>query len=593
MRRQGLGTGPSLAGAFGFGLGGFLLLWVGWPIANAAALLPLVLYGLVRCDQQGGRRDVFLLAVGTFALLLAGHPETIALALALAAVFLLDQVRRRPAGQRRVLLRQAGLALVVAGVVAAPVLLPAADYLPHTLRAARMAEGARGIAGMPDGNLAERWLPVAAPNVYGNSRFVHYWGASNTNEDAGGFAGTAVLLAALLALAPLPPTARRFPQERPALAVAALCLIGLALPAFVALPEALASRRILLPLVFCLAYAGACTLERFRQGEVRRRVVVLAAMALAAVIVWGYLAHPHPEDPDRLAVFRFGWLRWQLRFLAAAALLLLLARRARWRPGATVAVAVLVGAELLLAHGPANPPMPRRLAFPVNGPVRFLWESFLADDAAGDRMAALGRAFPPNLPSLYDLSDARVYNPMAPREYLAHTAPIVAGWWGELPQLGVPEHPLYRLLGVRYLLVAPRQRLPAPWQLVHADDDAWVYERADRLPRLFLASLSPGLRILELREAWITARFRSGRDRELRSSLYQDGGWRLLLKGRRLPVYRAEGPFVAARLPAGQGRIELLYRPRAFLLGCLIAPLGLALGALAWVPPPVRSRMSA
>ena len=64
MRRQGLGEVPALAGALAFGLGGFLLLWLGWPLANSAALLPLVLYAVARCDDTGGRRDALLLALG-------------------------------------------------------------------------------------------------------------------------------------------------------------------------------------------------------------------------------------------------------------------------------------------------------------------------------------------------------------------------------------------------------------------------------------------------------------------------------------------------------------------------------------------------
>ncbi|HEX3129783.1 MAG TPA: hypothetical protein VH394_20780, partial [Thermoanaerobaculia bacterium] len=87
MRRQGLGEGPSLAGSLAYGLGGFVLLWVGWPIANAAALLPAVLYALARCRQQGERKDFLLLTLSTASLLLAGHPETIIYALLVATVF--------------------------------------------------------------------------------------------------------------------------------------------------------------------------------------------------------------------------------------------------------------------------------------------------------------------------------------------------------------------------------------------------------------------------------------------------------------------------------------------------------------------------
>ncbi|HSG39669.1 MAG TPA: hypothetical protein VLE27_08535, partial [Thermoanaerobaculia bacterium] len=151
MRRQGLGMGPSLAGALGYGLGGFVLLWVGWPIANSAAFLPLVLYGLSRCDEPGVRNGL-LLGIGTFALLTGGHPETIAYVLGLAFLFLV------PGGGRR-----AGAAMVIATLVAAPVLLPAIDYLPDTLRANRLSS-------LGEGDGAARLL-VAAPNAFGNSRY--------------------------------------------------------------------------------------------------------------------------------------------------------------------------------------------------------------------------------------------------------------------------------------------------------------------------------------------------------------------------------------------------------------------------------------
>ena len=51
---------------------------------------------------------------------------------------------------------------------------------------------------------------------------------------------------------------------------------------------------------------------------------------------------------------------------------------------------------------------------------------------------------------------------MAPQAYVARLAPILAGWWGEVPELGAPGHPLYGRLGVRYLLAAPDARLPPP-----------------------------------------------------------------------------------------------------------------------------------
>ncbi|HET9210560.1 MAG TPA: hypothetical protein VFR03_09190, partial [Thermoanaerobaculia bacterium] len=552
MRRQGLGEAPALAGSLAFGLGGFLLLWLGWPIANSAALLPLVLYGIARCDDSGGRRDSLLLALGTFALLLGGHPETILYALAVALAFLAGRIFQRPKGLRWALARRAGVAMAVAGMMAAPVLLPVAEYLPKTMRAARMGQPSPRRGSQDRGALAKTYLPLVTPNAYGNSRFVDYWGLTNTNEDASGFVGTATLLAALLAVR----ARRRFPQERLALGIAAVCL-----PLLI-----LASHRLFLPLSLCLAYLGACSLERFLLGEVRRWPLAIAAVALGLVIAWGYLAHPDPVDPGRLAVFRLGWLRWQLRFLGLAALLLV--GTASWRrPGRSLAVAGVAAAilaELLLLHGPANPPMPRRLAMPVNGPLLFLQEKLGKGDerGPGHRMAAFGQDLPPNLASLYALTDARIYNPMAPRAYMERLAPVLAGWRGESPILAAPGHPLYGRLGVRYFLAPPDVRLPPPLQRVFADADGAVWQQPGARRFLFLDAVRPGgsLSIPRLEDAWITARVQLRRPQRLGSVLYQDGGWRLLVNGEARSTEVDQGVFLAAGLPAGESRVDLVYR---------------------------------
>jgi hypothetical protein len=573
MRRQGLGEAPALAGALAFGLGGFLLLWLGWPLANSAALLPLVLYAVARCDDPGGRRDALLLAASVLALLLGGHPETILYALGVILAFLASRIFQRPKTSRWALARRAGGALIVAGMVAAPVLLPALEYLPNTLRAARMREPSPAQGGTP--LLARTYLPLAAPNAYGDDRFAGYWGRANSNEDASGFVGTAMLLAALLSLG----ARRRFPQEGVALGIAAICLLLIA-------PGSPASHRLLLPLSLCLAYLGACTLERFQRGEVRWWPLVVVAVGLAALLAWGYLAHPDPVDPGRLAIFRFGWLRWQLRFLAFATLLL--AGAASWRrPMRTLAVygvAATILAELLLLHRPANPPMPRRLALPVNGPLAFLQRN-LGDD----RMAALGRDFPPNLAALYGLRDARVYNPTAPRAYVERIAPIVFAWWGEIPLLGAPGHPLYGRLGVRYLLAAADAQLPPPLKRVFADADGSVWQQPRVRARLFLEGAPPAgspLDLPRLESSWITAKVSLGGTQRLGSSVYQDGGWRVLVNGRGRPADVEQGVFLAAGLPAGEDRVDLLYRPAAFLWGLAIAAVGLAAGVAMLGPIP-------
>ena len=433
-------------------------------------------------------------------------------------------------------------------MVAAPALLPMVEYLPKTMRWARMREPSPPSSSSP----AKTYLPLVAPNAYGNDRFARYWGRLNVNEDAGGFVGTAMLLAALLAVG----ARRRFPQEALALGIATGCLLLMA-------PGSPASHRLLLPLSLCLAYLGACTLERFQRGEVRRWPLLIVAAGLAALLAWGYLAHPDPSDPARLAIFRFGWLRWQLRFLALATLLL--AVTASWRrPARSLAVAGVAAAllaELLLIHRTANPPMPRRLALPVNGPI-----AFLRKNLRDDRMAAFGRDFPPNLAALYGLADARIYNPMAPQAYVERIAPIIFAWWGEIPLFGAPGHPLYGRLGVRYLLAAPDAQLPPPLERVFADADGSVWEQPRVRARVFLEGgrFSGPLAISRLDSSWITARARLGHGQRLGSSVYQDGGWRVLVNGTASSPEVEQGVFLAADLPAGEERVDLLYGRRGF-----------------------------
>src|SRR5688572_23855193 len=486
LRRQGLGTGAATFGALAYGLGGFVLLWLGWPIANAAAWLPLLLHAIQLGDERGARRDWALLAAATFAVLAGGQPESAAYALGTATAFLAARLAARLPARRLDLLARAAGALLLAGALAAPFLLPTIEYLPHTRRAAERRAAAAAPASGDEAarqpwtaRLEQRLLPIAAPNAFGNGRYgdrsgAVYWGESNTNEDASGFVGTLALLSAFAGLATRR-RSRRLPQEWLAWALLAAALAVLALPFPVALwlerlplwsLSASGHHRLLMLVAFGLAWLGACGVEHARRGGLRRPAILAAAAACAALLLWAYLGHPHPEHPEALAVLRRGWLMLQLKVLAVGALALALAPTARWTAGL---VALAAAAELLTAHAPAYPSIPRPPALPEPAPVAFLRQRLGAA-----RMVALGGAFPANLPALYGLADARVYDPAAPASYAQLTAPLL-GRQGDPRQFRVVDHPLYAELGVRYVLTAPGVDLPLPLAL--RDPAAWIYER--------------------------------------------------------------------------------------------------------------------
>ncbi|MEA2600403.1 MAG: hypothetical protein QOF89_1395 [Acidobacteriota bacterium] len=233
----------------------------------------------------------------------------------------------------------------------------------------------------------------------------------------------------------------------------------------------------------------------------------------------------------------------------------------------------------------------RRLALPRTESLSAVQYGLHVNALRGYRMAALGNDFPPNLATLYGLEDARIYGPTAPKAYVDFLAPIVVGG---------PADPLYRQLGVRYLLTRLDARLPAPWKRIFADRTAAVWEQSESLPLLFLATDRPVESVLPRRieDTWISGLISSPISDPisphpplwLGTRVFQDGGWVVLLNG----VPRAAVPrlFVTAPLspgPPGERRFDLLYRPAEFVWGWVIAALGLAMGAAAWVPPPVRS----
>lgn len=289
-------------------------------------------------------------------------------------------------------------------------------------------------------------------------------------------------------------------------------------------------------------------------------------------------------------------------------------------------LAFLLAAELLLIHAPANPPVTARLYYPETPPIAFVKERL----GPWYRMSGVGPALRANFGTVYGFADPRSSNPMKPAAYLDAIGRINLFPQRATDGFAYPEDPIYGLLGVRFVMTAPRLPLPPPLKPVLRRPSGWVYRRP-ALPRLFLpasaaacqagepfrwsdcnagirdfakqAALRPGdrswvaaapatssLDLGEIRPTRLSARARLAEPRLLASSVYQDGGWRLVVGGARHPTTLANGPFVAAWLPRGDNALDLLYRPAGFISGMLIAALALAAGTALWVRPPRLKR---
>jgi hypothetical protein len=481
-------------------------------------------------------------------------------------------------------------------------------------------------------SLRKRLVAVFAPNAFGNDRYGSYWGDGNTNEGGAGFVGGAALLAALLAFVPTRP---RFSAERLFLgtAVASLAVtIGLpGLPWLLAelpvLDQSVSShRRLLMVLAFSLSYLAACRVERWRsgEGEPRRWMVAAGAVLLLGLIAWSYRGSPPPAGAEDVESLRAFWLGLQLAAVAVAGIAMM-SKVKVWRLGALL---VLVAAELLAIHGPANPGLPRRDFYPVTPAVAFLQEH-----AAGSRIAGIEVQLLPNSASVYGLPDLRVSNPLKPKLYVDAVSPVSLSPWTTEHTLAFEEHPIYQLLGVRWIVAPSRYRAIHGLRQVFHDSTARIFERKRALPILFLPESAeipgatpwtdwiaknprfdvravippiPGrppawsasrpddstLEILRQQPARFTARATLAEERLLATSIYQDPGWHLLMDSLPHSILIANGPFLAAWLPAGTHRLEAIYRAPGLISGLMLAALALT-GTAGWLArPPARPRIS-
>ncbi|HEV7509874.1 MAG TPA: hypothetical protein VGS07_33685 [Thermoanaerobaculia bacterium] len=362
----------------------------------------------------------------------------------------------------------------------------------------------------------------------------------------------------------------------------ALALAGLLLSGD---PEATVCAGALL-LLFLLARVRRRLAGTRRALLARTGTALLIAAAVSAPVILSTLFYM-PK-----AVMPWSFARWQLlvpfglglAFLAAWGLERL-RRRHRWLAAAMAIVLAMALVSVDLAV-PANPPMPRRLAFPMTASLSAAHYSLGIRSAKGFRMGALGDILPPNLAGLYDVADVRIFNSMAPKAYVDFLKPIIAGSSGELQ---APDDPLYQRLGVRFLLTRLDAKLPAVWKRFYADRTTALWEGAEAFPSFFLAAPHQAGRVLikTTEDTGLSGVADLRRRQWLGTTVYQDGGWLLLLNGERQRTV-PDATFVAARLPSGGTQLDLLYRPAGFVWGLMIAALGLVAGVTVFAPLPIR-----
>jgi Bacterial membrane protein YfhO len=609
FRGSGSSELAALLGAAAWAFSDFLVFFLGYPVTVSVAVFPLLLLGLSRLAEGGGRRAVGLTAAALCLIVVAGHPETLLFQVAGAGVFFLFELAAAP-GFR---LRAVGGALL-AGAIAlgltAVCLLPFLEVLPQTWQhAARLLFYAGGERSEALLESVRRAVPSVVPYAWGTL------GKSRAVERLilpSGYAGALLFPFACAGLAS---------RSRRRRVYAGLALAGLALNARLA---GLTDLVTALPLfdiavtdyfvflwVFGLAALAVLGVDALRE---KRGSALFAAGGLLAALVVVLVVAVRRDGLGELgmsAAYLRSRVLMQIVPLVAA---LLLARARRLAGAAPIALLIVLfvaerrleGADVYATFSRRAffPPLPVLDPIPRGEPVRF---------------AALWYSFHPNIAAMYGLEDARGYEAMV----FGPLAETFGLWSVQLPgfynRVDGPS-PFLALLNVRYILVPPGRSPPEKCRVIAEDRGSRLCE-IEALPRAFVPRYlvwtpNPRLQTWTIARIWDYGRdgvaggvkagrlgWRENGQADVRIVAYRGDrmtlsidaraaafigtsipgwrGWKLTIDGRRAPLLSFDRAFLGFEVPPGRHEATLTYLPDGFLAGgaiSLVTAAALAVG---------------
>lgn len=515
-RVLGAGYWPSVIGAWCFPLTGFLVLWQGYPLSDAAAWFPWVLLATHRAIRDPSGLGGPCLALVVLVVLLsrvdmAGH-------MALASVVFgswcgfEDYGRRRSWRQLWPALGGVGAAWLLAVLLSAPHTLPLAEYALSSNRVAHRTAGAteeRGPWGWPA--LAE----LVLPDMYGTKHADSAYLSTGNREERtpAGYIG----LFATLFLCPLGWCSRR--HRSVVIGFSLLAVLSLAGPldlpvisAFLHLPgvRLLPHNRFVFVAAWSFLAIAVVGLDHWWSGLAQRPRwwLVPAALAMAAgavcvvvglnaaALVRTAAASGRLGDPAQAAVvestYQHYWMvSAGLCGLTAAAWAAGMRRGGRLPPRwlGPIAAVIMVAELLWFAHD-ERPQSDPALYYPPLPPLEAL--------AAAPAGRVLGvNCLPPNLGESYGLRDIRGYDGFDPSWYVellelvrfktGPSAPYALTQWyvprfnfSPTGEASLPA--ILNMLNVRYLIF--REPPPPGFAPFMRWKDYWVVENPDVMPRV-------------------------------------------------------------------------------------------------------------
>lgn len=608
LRDLACGETASLLGGLAWAFSNYLVFYLGYPLAPAAAPLPLLLLGLRRIVREPGRTGASITAVALFLIVASGHPETLLHAGAGAGLYFLFELSAAPAGRRSRPVAVAAAAGALGLGLSAALLLPLAEALPHTAELAnRTAWYAHQRRSIDPAQSLSRLPPHAMPYAVGVSGHGRQMGEF---LEPSAYAGSLVFPLAIAGL---------LGRARVRWFFLILGIAGLAVWTRTPAADALAklplfdvalNERLILFASFALAVLAALGADRIAKGEGARAFFV-GALASVAVLAWLFLRFRGRmaglEMPPEFMRERF--LLQIVPLLAGIAVLAIVPRAGREGLG-LAALAAILAVERTLEAGTLNPTLPARVFYPplsvLDGIPR----------GTPDRTVALRREFIPNVAALYGLEDARGYEAMTLRS-LAETFPL---WCVPQPvwfnRVDDPDTPFLSFLNVRWVLAPRDVPAPAVSRLRGEGDGMRLFENLRALPRAFVPRFlrsepDPARRIdllASIRDFgdrgvvsesstardWIAngeARVRIAAYRAQAMDVDVDArgqtlvatsipawpGWKASVDGRKIEAVGYNHAFLAFRIPDGRHRLTVRYFPDSVVAGLGISGATLAL----------------
>ncbi len=635
-----LGAAPvgGILGGLTFAFGGFVLVWLGLPLAATAIVLPALLWA-TRCLAI---RPTLIRAVVLGGLLgwqfLSGHLSTSVHMLAFWIAFVVYEIVSLRCPTRIVsrgrLVGAAALALFLGVALGAPQLLPLREYVGL----GRLAEHGRSrwaadstADSVRKGLLGDTWFLrriapgelalLFVPERHGNPAFDDY----RPHPDYGNYpertsyVGAAALLALLSGIVWLPSRGhRRFFLIAGCLTLGVLLhLPVLNLVTYLPVLRLAAPQRLRFVFALCAAVSLGLAVSRWlpddHRGERQRGrptwLIALGILIVCTLLGAGALSllcRPRGEAlPQAVGLLRI--IKLFAPAAAAAALVFLVSRRIQARLGRAAVAIMLVGvvaADLLVFAARWQSTARPENVLPALPPIQAIRE--LAGQA---RITGPPNLFRPNLSVGYGIYDARSYDPLAVERFVRlvegfHGQVGESPWLAQGSETPIPE--LNRLTSVKYL-----------WRFEPGGDLA-IQQSSSALPRAYLTTrvrscsadaaldaLTSGLDpFLETPIEGPSAISNVGNDFFRRASLVSYAphrvvvstsaeqacwlvltdtyypGWKASVNGRRVPISIANYAFRGVPVPAGESVVIFAYEPTSYRVGVFVGLVGIAIALM-------------